>query len=338
MKIGQMFGDPCVSPDTKINIRREIDETLPVAAGNRSSHLEETISFRDLAARLGIDDLDTPEEYDIKEEGYEILSFGEATGKEVWKPLEMYVVKKNADTHYQLNTLHGTADHRLMFEGKYVRLEEHPGAELVNSPIQVVDCQVADTHCYVAEGQINHNTTTAGGMAIPYSSSVRIRLDGGSQIKDKDDNVLGINVTARTIKNKIAKPFRKIAFRILFGKGIFENDEIFDLLRLHCKEKAKTGVLTNGKRVLVDGEGAWKTFTVSDDKNGDVETEVKFYKQDFTEKVLDVPAYTEYVNALMDAALVLGLDGKVEEHATYGALAEGENSHSESSVEDLPAN
>lgn len=299
---------------------------------------EETISFRDLAARLGIDDLDTPEEYDIKDEGYEILSFDEATGQEVWKPLEMYVVKKNADTHYQLNTLHGTADHRLMFEGKYVRLEEHPGAELVNSPIQVVDCQVADTHCYMAEGQINHNTTTAGGMAIPYSSSVRIRLDGGSQIKDKDDNVLGINVTARTIKNKVAKPFRKIAFRILFGKGIFENDEIFDMLRLHCKENAKNPCRYNGKIVSVDGEGAWKTFTIVDEKNGDVETEVKFYKQDFTEKVLDVPEYQDYVNALMDAALVLGLDSKVEEHPTYEALADGENGAQGASAEDIAAN
>lgn len=289
----------------------------------KEQYKEEIISFRDLASRLGIDDLDTPEEYDIKEEGYEISSFDEATGQEVWKPLEMYVVKKNADTHYQLNTLHGTADHRLMFEGKYIRLEEHPDAKLVNSPIQVVDCQVADTHCYMAEGQINHNTTTSGGMAIPYSSSVRIRLDGGSAIKDKDENVVGINVTAKTIKNKVAKPFRKVGFRILFGRGIFEEEEIFDLLREHCKN-AKNGVSVGDKSVAIAGDGAWKTFTVTDIRTGEIGTEVKFYKNEFAQKVLNKPEYSEYVNALMDAALILSGNDKPEDHLTYEGISEGD--------------
>jgi len=166
-------------------------------------------------------------------------------------------------------------------------------------------------------------TTTSGGMAIPYSSSVRIRLDGGSQIKDKDENVIGINVTARTIKNKVAKPFRKVAFQIMFGKGIYENDEMFDLLREYCKT-AKRGVEVNGKTVTISGDAAWKTFTVMNNKTGEIETEVKFYKQEFIQKVVNKPEYSEYVNALLDAALILNASDNAEEHATYEGLTDGE--------------
>lgn len=286
-------------------------------------YIEEEITFRELAARLGISDLDTPEEYDIREEGYQILSYDEKSGKEVWQDLEAYVVKKNADQHYQLNTLHGTADHRVLLGKEYVRLADHPGAELVKQPIQVVDCQVANTHCYLAEGQVNHNTTTSGGMAIPYSSSVRIRLDGGSPIKDKEENTIGINVTARTIKNKVAKPFRKVGFQIMFGKGIYENDEIFDLLREYCKN-SKRGVEVNGKTVNLSGDAAWKTFTVMNNKTGEIETEIKFYKQEFMQKVVNKPEYSDYINALMDAALILNAEESLEEHSTYEGLTDGE--------------
>ena len=158
--------------------------------------------------------------------------------------------------------------------------------------------------------------TTSGGMAIPYSSSVRVRLDGGSQIKDKDENPIGINVTAKTIKNKVAKPFRKVSFRILFGKGIFEDEETFDLLREYCKN-SKNGVAVNGKNVSISGDGAWKSFMVTDAKTGEVEKEVKFYKQEFGDKVLSKPEFAEYVNALLDAALIISKDDTAEAHVTY---------------------
>ncbi len=165
--------------------------------------------------------------------------------------------------------------------------------------------------------------TTSGGMAIPYSSSVRIRLDGGSAIKDKDDNVIGINVTAKTIKNKVAKPFRKVGFRILFGKGIFEDEETFDLLREYCKN-SKNGVVFKDKAISIAGDGAWKTFTVMDFKTGEIETEIKFYKNEFSQKVLNKPEYLEYVNALMDAALIISGNENPEEHITYEGMAEGD--------------
>jgi hypothetical protein len=284
-----------------------------ILAMNNDLWAEEEITFKELGKRCGIEDLDTPEIYDIAEEGYEVLSFDHETGQEVWKTLEAFVVKKNAAEHYQLNTLHGTADHRVFFNGQYVRLADHPGAELVKEPIQVVDCQVADTHNYIAEGQINHNTTTPGGSAIPYASSVRLRVMTGQPIKAEKDRIIGINVEVKCIKNKVAKPFRSAELSIIFGKGVVDDEQTFDVLRAHCD--AKGPVKINGKRLLMEGAGGWKTFSVTDDATGEVLHEVKFNKSDFRAKVLSVPEYQGYIADLLDAAMIMGNDD--HSHASF---------------------
>ena len=140
-------------------------------------------------------------------------------------------------------------------------------------------------------------TTVPGGMAIPFHASVRIKLGAGQQILDKNKNPIGINVSAKTIKNKVAAPFRKCEFEIHFGVGIKEHEQLFDELRSHGEAEV------NGKTICVGGNGAWKTFTVSDSVTGEVIKDKKFYKPAFIE-LLNDPEYAPYLDDLIELVYV----------------------------------
>ena len=140
-------------------------------------------------------------------------------------------------------------------------------------------------------------TTTPGGKAIPFHASVRIKLGAGQKIENKDKEVVGIHVSAKTIKNKVAPPFRTVNFEIHFGKGIREHEQVFDLLRKHGSEEI------DGKSIEVSGSGSWKTFSVTDITTGEVLIEKKFYKVDFGDVMRD-PAYSSYIDNLLESALV----------------------------------
>ncbi len=115
--------------------------------------------------------------------------------------------------------------------------------------------------------------TTTGGNALKFYASVRLDIRRSTQIKDRENNVMGNRTRVKVVKNKVAPPFRQTEFDIMYGKGISKIGEIVDI-GVECD--------------LIEKSGSW--YSYDGNKIGQGRENVKQF-------LLDNPEVAEIVEA-----------------------------------------
>ncbi len=117
--------------------------------------------------------------------------------------------------------------------------------------------------------------TTTGGNALKFYASVRLDIRRTTQIKDGEE-ALGNHVKVKVVKNKMAPPFKKAEFDIVFGEGISHSSELVDLgVELGIIQKSGSWFSYNDSRLAQGREGAKKVMQDNPELADEIEAKIR---------------------------------------------------------------
>lgn len=164
--------------------------------------------------------------------------------------------------------------------------DQHPGlqAKLMSQALRKLAAAIAKSMtCVIFINQIRirigvmfgNQETTPGGRALKFYSSVRIDIRKITSIKD-GDKIIGDRVRVRVVKNKLAPPFRKAEFDIIYGRGISKEGELVDMgLQMGLVEKSGAWFSHGGKRIGQGREKAKCFLADNPDVAAGLESEIR---------------------------------------------------------------
>ncbi len=116
--------------------------------------------------------------------------------------------------------------------------------------------------------------TTTGGNALKFYASVRLDIRKMGQIKDGDE-VIGNQVRVKVVKNKVAPPFRKAEFDLMFNEGISKTGELVDLgVEMGIITKSGSFYSYNGNRLAQGRDATKKVLADNPDLADEIETKI----------------------------------------------------------------
>ena len=116
--------------------------------------------------------------------------------------------------------------------------------------------------------------TTTGGNALKFYASVRLDIRRIGQIKDGEE-ILGNQTRVKVVKNKVAPPFRKTEFDIMYGSGISRTGELVDLgVEAGIIKKSGSWYSYNDEKLAQGREGAKKVLAENADLAGELAAQI----------------------------------------------------------------